>query len=201
MTTFTAYIKKQQRRDDPLGDFSKDFVYILKNHPNYPQCRGTDTIVSETLLGHYKFLPNYAQQRDNILEALCGLWREWLEYKHIGLKFNQPKRGYIYFFRLPQKQNVFKIGRTLSEPKKRMASVSARERTDLEIHDWIRIDHYDIIEKELHNAFHSSRLMREWFEVSTNEIDEAIRIYCLTDSEAEVYSILREEEEYDGRFS
>ncbi|NVM20428.1 MAG: GIY-YIG nuclease family protein [Desulfobacterales bacterium] len=193
MTTFTTYIKKQQRRNDPLGDFSRDFVYILRNHPKYPECQGTDTIVSETLFGHYNFLPTYAQQRDYILNALCSLWKEWLEYKHIGLKFDRPKRGYVYFFRLPQKQNVFKIGRTRTDPEKRIASVATRERTNLEIHDWMRIDHYDIIEKELHDAFHSSRLMREWFEVPPAEIDEAIRVYCLTDSTAEVRSILRGE--------
>lgn len=201
MTTFTTYIKKQQSRNDPLGDFSKDFVYILKNHPKYPECRGTDTIVSETLFGHYKFLPSYAQQRDYILDALCGLWKEWLGYKHIGLKYNRPKKGYVYFFRLPQKQNVFKIGRTSTKPEKRLISVAARERTDLEIYDWIKIDHYDIIEKELHNSFQVSRLMREWFEIPTGDLDEAIRIYCLTDSKAEVHSILREEEQYDSRFA
>jgi hypothetical protein len=201
MTSFTTYIKKQEHRKDSLGDFSRDFGYILKNHPKYPECRGTDTIVSETLLGHYNFLPGYAQQRDYILESLSSLWKEWLEYKHIGIRFNRPKRGYVYFFRLPQKQDVFKIGRTTMEPGKRLVSVAAQERTDLEIHDWIRIDHYDIIEKEIHNAFSASRLMREWFEVSPGKVDEAIRIYSLTDSTSEVYSILREEEEYNGRFA
>jgi len=115
------------------------------------------------------------------LNVLCSLWKEWLEYKHIGLKFNRPRRGYVYFFRLPQKQNVFKIGRTKTDPEKRLASVATRERTSLEIHDWMKIDHYDIIGKELHDALTSSRLMREWFEVSPSEIGEAIRVYCLTD--------------------
>ena len=120
------------------------------------------------------------------MNALCSLWKEWLEYKHIGLKFNRPKRGYVYFFRLTKKHNIFKIGRTKTNPEKRMASVATQERTSLEIYNWMKIDHYEIIEKELHDAFNSSRLVREWFEVPLAEIDEAIRVYHLTDPTAEV---------------
>ncbi len=200
MTTFTAYIKKQHGRDDPFGDFSRDFIYILNNHPKYTECRGTDTLMSETLFGHYNFLPHSARQREYILDALCGLWKEWLEYKHIGLKFNRPQRGYVYFVRLAQKKNVFKIGRTKTEPEKRMASVALRERTELEIHDWIMINHYDIIEKELHAAFQPSCLMREWFEISPDHIQEAINVYSLTDPKAKVLSVSLEQEELDGKF-
>jgi hypothetical protein len=201
MSTFSAYIRKQKDRPDSLGDFSRDFIYILKNHPNYPECRGTDSILSETLFGQYNFLPNYAQHRDYIIEALSNLWKEWLEYKHIGLKYNRSKRGYVYFFRLPHRQNVFKIGRTTTAPEKRMASVATSEKTDLQIYDWIKINHYDIIEKELHAAFKPSCLMREWFELPTSEIDKAIHIYSQTDQSAEIYSIIREEEVFDGKFT
>lgn len=199
--SFTTFIKRQQHRNDALGDYAKDFVYIMKNLLKYPECRGTDQITSETLLGHYKFLPHYARNRDYILEAACRLWREWLEYKYIGLKYGRPKNGYVYFFHLPQKKDVFKIGRTRIHPEKRLAAVAAQERTDLKIYDWIKLDHYNIIEKELHSVFQPWRLMREWFEIHASEIDEAVRIYSLTDSAAEVYSFRREEEEYDGKFA
>lgn len=147
------------------------------------------------------FFARLRVHREYILDALCGLWKEWLEYKHIGLKFNQPRRGYIYFFRILKKQNVFKIGRTKTEPAKRMATVALSERTELQIHDWIMIDHYDIIEKELHSAFQSFRLIREWFEISPEQIHEAIHIYSLTDSKSKVLSDIREQEEFYGKFA
>lgn len=195
MTTFTTYIKKQVNRNDPQGDFAKDFKYIIENLPYHPHCRGTETIESETLLGHYNFLPNYAKKNRSILQSLCQLWQEWLEYKHIGLKYEQIQRGYVYFFRLKKKTNIFKIGRTQKELENRLTSVANSEKAELELYDYILINHYNIIEKELHEAFKNNRIMREWFELSPFVLSDAILLYKFTDSSAQIFS--EDEESYE----
>ena len=82
-----------------------------------------------------------------------------------------------------------------------MASVAASEKTELQIYDWVKINHYDIIEKELHKVFKTACLMREWFEIPESEIDDAIHSYSKTDSSAEIFSIIREEEVFYGKFA
>ena len=193
--SFTAYIKKQRFRNDPLGDYAVDFKDILDKIPLYPECRGTEEITSETLYGHYRFLPRYAKDKDYIVEALSELWKEWLGYKHIGLKYEKPKRGYVYVIKLENEDNIFKIGRTQKTPKERLLEVARKEKAKVVLHDWIQIDFYDIIEKELHVVFKKDQLMREWFKVDKKEIDKAIYIYSFTDETCIVGS--RQEDEED----
>lgn len=193
--SFTAYIKKQVDRNDPLGDYAIDFKFILDNLPLYPEHRGTDEITSETLLGHYLFLSYNVRRREHTQTELCSLWKEWLQYKHIGLRFSRPKRGYVYFLRLENEDGIFKIGRTQQDPGKRAWDVARQERAKVVLHDWMLIDHYDIIEKELHTAFKNKQIMREWFRVDVNQIDEAIYAYSLTDSTCKVQSRKEEDEE------
>jgi hypothetical protein len=133
--SFTSFIKKQANLDSPVGDFARDFVYILDNYPLYPECRGTDVITSETLYGHYMFLSSGAKNREWLVKTLSDTWREWLEYKHIGLKYGVPKRGYVYFFKLENEENIFKIGRTSTSPEERMLSVSIKERAKIVMFD------------------------------------------------------------------
>ena len=184
---FTSFIKKQRDRNDPLGDFARDFLYIVKNLPDFPECRGTDEIESETLLGHYNFLPPYAQNKNYVLESLCNLWKEWIAYKHIGLQYAEPTPGYVYFLNLIAEPSIYKIGRTSRPPLEYLHSIESREKAKFEACKWIKIRNYDLIEKELHTFFKNNQVVREFFKLSKDQVDTAIEVYQLIDEDSKVF--------------
>jgi len=188
--SFASFIKKQTDKNGPQGDFARDHAWILERSSHFsqhPNIKNTDTVESDTLLGHYNFLPVQAQNDDRVIEALCSLWREWITYKHIGLRYDEPAFGYVYFFNLIAKPSIYKVGRTSIPPYEYLRSVESREKAKFEIFSWMKIKNYDLIEKELHAAFQKNRMAREFFELSKEEIYAAISIYKLTDEHCELF--------------
>jgi hypothetical protein len=191
---FAAYIRKQKDRDDPCGDFARDFIRVS----NEPQLyKDVNKLESETLYGFYNHVPFQYRTDDDILSSLISLWLEYLEYKHIGLKFNKPEIGFVYFFKHKGK-NAFKIGKTKKDPIIRKAQIEIAEKIDLYIYNWIKIKRYSIIESELKQAFKKFQIQKEWFQfkyynVKNNgeeyclEINEAIKLYSHTDDECLLY--------------
>lgn len=200
MITFSAYIKKQKERDDPCGDFSRDFIRVLENSEVWIQNGDINELESETLYGFYKHLPRNRVSIDStVFSSLVELWKEWICYKHIGLKFNEAPTGYIYFFRIPEKK-VFKIGRTTLHPQARKSQVETQEKVNLEIYNWMKTTNYDLIETELKSAFRKYQIQREWFQfefVGNNtciEIDEVINCYSKISKDFEIMRPINDKE-------
>ena len=74
--SFASFIKKQTDRNDPQGDFAWDHAWMLERPSHFsqhPNIKNTDTVESDTLLGHYNFLPVQGQNNYRVIEALCSL--------------------------------------------------------------------------------------------------------------------------------
>ena len=201
MSALSVYIKKQKERNDLCGDFARDFIRTVEGPEVWVEDGDINELESETLYGFYQHLPHQRISLDSdVFLALVELWKEWICYKHIGLKFNAAPVGYIYFFNIPGK-NVFKIGRTALNPETRKLQVEAQEKVNLEIYNWIKIKNYDLIETELKNAFRKYQIQREWFQfeyVGDNfclEIDEAIECYSKTSEDYETMKPIGEDDE------
>ena len=188
---FAAYIRKQKDRNDPCGDFANDFIRTQMNRDVWIENGDVNELESETLLGFYNHLPNRIGFDDEAFLALVDLWKEWIRYKHTGYNFSEPSNGYVYFFRVLNK-NLFKIGKTTLHPEIRKFQVEKAEKLNLEIYNWIKIDFFDLIETELKNAFRKMNYQREFYEFKylTNdlcfEIDEAIECYIRTSEKYEL---------------
>jgi hypothetical protein len=208
--TFTDFIRKQQGRDDPSGDFAYAFVDATTNGANRGLREGCSPIESETLFGVYNHLPMRASTDTDILQALIQLWKEFLEYKHIGLKFNKPERGYVYCFQI-RGVNTFKIGKTAKDPLRRKMQIEIAEKVELDVYNWIEIDNYSIIESELKKAFGNKHLQKEWFTFGDcrkikgtkryycHDIYDALYLYRRTDSKSKLYKPI-EDDEFESFF-
>ena len=194
---FAAYIRKQSERDDPCGDFARDFLRTEKNPDVYIDTGYVSKLESETLYGFYKHLPWRIGTNDIVFQALVDLWKEWLQYQHIGLKYKKPEKGYVYFLKL-KGENAFKIGKTKKDPIIRKSQVEIKEKVDLYLFNWLYLDNYSIIESELKNAFKKFQIQKEWYQFKHYgttkrgkeiciEIEEAIDVYSNTDNTCKFY--------------
>ncbi len=191
---FITYIKGQKDRDDDCGRLANDYIRIIKSPNVYKNVAPID---SDTLLGFYNHIPyQYRSDNENI-EALIILWQEYLEYKQIGLKFNEPEIGFVYFLKV-KGHNAYKIGKTKKDPLVRLAQIASNEKVELDIFNWLKIKHYSLIEFELKQTFRKYQIQREWYKfkyvgISINgeefcsELSEAIHIYSHTDYECVLF--------------
>jgi hypothetical protein len=196
---FATYIIKQKDRDDVCGDFARDFIRVSKAPELH---KDVNKLESETLYGFYKHVPFQYRNDDHILDSLTSLWSEYLEYKHIGLKFNEPEIGFMYFLKA-RGENAFKIGKTKKDPIIRKSQIETTEKIDLYIYNWMKIKHYSIIESELKQSFKKYQIQKEWYQFEHYgvtkdneefclEIREAIKLYSHTDEECVLYKDLYE---------
>lgn len=194
---FESYIKKQKGRNDICGDFSLDYLETLNNPDIYFNTGYVSKIESETLYGFYKHLPWNISLEDEAFSALLKLWKEWLEYEHIGLKFNTGERGYVYFLKL-RGENLFKIGKTKKEPIIRKTQIEIKEKIQLYIYNWIYLENYSLVEAELKRAFKKYQIQKEWYKLEHYgvakdkneyclEIDESLEVYAKTDNNFKIY--------------
>lgn len=196
MIKFSSYIKRQKDRDDPIGDFASDFCDI-PNNPLWAKKSGVNEFESETLYGLYKHLPLRAKSDEVILETMIEFWKEWLVENHIGLRFSEGKRGYVYFFNI-EGQNAFKVGRTTQHPEARKRDVQSEAKVEINTFNWLHIENYDTIENELKKAFLPKKHSREWFEVDEMHINEAIILYSKTDPKCELFRELSKKEIFES---
>ncbi len=180
MVKFSSYIKRQKNRGDSIGCFASDFCDI-PNNPFWAKSSGVNDFESETLYGLYRHLPLSAKNDEVIIETMIDIWKEWLKENHIGLRFHQGKRGYVYFFNI-QGQTAFKVGRTTQHPEARKRDVQSEAKTELNSFNWLHIENYDVIENELKKAFSPQNYSREWYEIDDMHVNEAIILYRKTDS-------------------
>ena len=197
MVKFSAFIKRQKDRDDPSGDFARDFIDTFKN-PLWAKRSGVKPLDSETLYGFYKHLPMAAQSDEIIIDVLITLWKEWLKENHIGLRFSSGNKGYVYFFKIPN-QTAFKIGRTTQHPEARKRDVQSEAKTELLTFNWLNIENYDVIENELKKAFSPLNYSREWFEIDEMHVNEAILLYQKTDPVSNLFREITDKEKFQAR--
>lgn len=188
------WLKKQIERDDIYGDFARDFIDV-NSSVRLP--KGVNPLESETLLGLFIHVPFMYRSEDYLIVSLVGLWKEWISYKHIGLKYNDGETGYVYFLN-PKGKNVFKIGKTKREPLVRKTQIEISEKIELNIFNWIKLENYSIIEAELKQAFKKYQIQKEWYQFDSygitkngreicREIEEAIFFYSKTDKHCKLY--------------
>ncbi len=72
---FASFIRNQCGRDDPYGDFSKDFLRVEKNSDNLEKGY-VRKLENETLYGIYKHLPRNVGTDDIVFRALLDLWKD-----------------------------------------------------------------------------------------------------------------------------
>jgi len=193
---FYRWILRQSDRDDPVGDFSRDYLRTLDDPDIYLKTRFKGDIKKISLYNLYQNIP-WMMRREEVVLALIELWKEWLVYNQIGLKFNEPEKGYVYFFKV-RGENAFKIGKTKKDPNFRKSQIEANEKIRLYIFNWMYINNYSIIESELKSSFKQFQIQREWYEfefygMGKNkveyclEIKIAIELYSKTDPTSKLF--------------
>ena len=109
----SGYIQKQRNRNDPVGDFARDFMAAINYIEAVKESLDSESlvesiskskgiIVSETLVGVYNFLSTSICKEAKC--ALIEIWHEWLRTKHMGLRQadheKSNRKGYVYVFNL-----------------------------------------------------------------------------------------------------
>lgn len=82
--------------------------------------------------------------------------------------------GYVYFVRQAE-DDIFKIGMTNKVPKSRLEQLQVNSPFELSIFGLIGTVDARKVEKQLHRKFRDQRLHGEWFSLSEQEAEQALK--------------------------
>lgn len=93
----------------------------------------------------------------------------------------EPMIGFVYFiymsnYPIDENEKYFKVGRT-NNLYSRLSTLQTGNPFALKIYKFIKSTDYINIENHLHDRLKSKNIMREWFKISFNEVDEIVKEY------------------------
>lgn len=104
-------------------------------------------------------------------------WPGWVKYigppPKLSREENLDKSGFVYIIKI--QTGEFKIGKSINV-EKRIKEIDTSTPHELELVHAIISDNANNAEKLLHKKYEKSRIKGEWFNLSSNDIDELLVI-------------------------
>jgi len=177
---FFFWIKKQEERDDLIGDLADD---ILRDNELgfFKTFKELKTYISFNKTGNYQInsFKDSNKKSGNVSPLLC-LKLAKMEYdirkKKERLKeFRIPNtKGYIYFLKPQNEEGPIKIGRARNI-KRRISHLQTSLPYDLKLIGYIETSNYIKLENEIHRIYQTKNLKREWYNLNLIEVESIIK--------------------------
>lgn len=148
----------------------KDYIIVADQNGNILHKNDLSTLVDELSL-------SYATLTDELLKEI-----DYHEPECNDLKKVSPKNGFIYF--IESETGLTKIGYTKNVSLREKALQSASP-VPLTVRYSKYVKDAVEVEKTIHNMFEKDRVRNEWFSLSDNQIDEAIKHMEVYDDQAQ----------------
>jgi hypothetical protein len=89
---------------------------------------------------------------------------------------------FVYFIHETGCNNCFKIGKTDNHPADRMEQLQTGNPRRLRIYRWVKIGDNSTLEQYLHQFFVKFHVFGEWYNVTTDQIDEQCAVIISVNS-------------------
>lgn len=176
---FFFWIKKQEERDDLIGDLAYD---ILRDNELgfFKTYKELESYISFNQTGNWEInsFKDSKRKSGNVSPLLC-LKLAKMEYdiskkKERIKEFRVPNtKGYIYFLKPQNEENPIKIGRARNI-KQRINQLQTSLPYDLKLIGYIETSNYIKLEKEIHRIYQNKNIKREWFDLKLIEVESII---------------------------
>lgn len=179
---FFFWIRKQEERDDLIGDLAYDILRD-KKLGFFKTYKELKSYISFNQTGNWEInsFKDSKKKSGNVSPLLC-LKLAKMEYdikkKREHLKeFRIPNtNGYIYFLKPKNKEGPVKIGRARNI-KQRISQLQTSLPYDLKLIGYIGTSNYIKLEKEIHKIHKNKKIKREWFDLKLIEVENIIKAY------------------------